>query len=59
MEDKVYKMGIYINKKLIYETDVHACSIDQAREFAFENFEFYAYAEEIQEEQNDKIYDEL
>lgn len=49
MEDKLYKIGIYAGGKLVFWTEVYARSIEQAREFAFESFEMYAYAEEIEE----------
>ena len=51
MEDKIYKMGVYASGKLIYKTEVYARSIEEAREFTFEQFEAFAYAEEIEEEE--------
>lgn len=54
MKEKLYKMGIYLNNKLIYKINVNAYDLDQAREFAFEQFEMVAYAEEIEEEKTKK-----
>ena len=46
-EEKFYKIGIYWSKKLIYVWEGYAFSIEQAREFAYEDFEMNSYAEEI------------
>lgn len=45
--EKTYKMGMYVNGKLIYEIEVEADSIEYAREIAWMNFEDVAYADEI------------
>ena len=48
--ERVYKMGIYYNKRKIYEIEVEANSIEYAREIAWDNFIDVAYAEEIDDE---------
>ena len=47
--ERVYKMGMYVNGKVIYEIEVEADSVEEAREIAWENFEAVAYADEIEE----------
>ena len=49
--ERVYKMGMYVNGKLVYVIEVEADSIEYAREIAWMNFEDVAYADEIEEEE--------
>lgn len=43
----IYNMGIYFRNKLLYEIEVEADSIEQAREFTWDNFIDVAYADEV------------
>lgn len=47
---KTYKMAIYYNKKVIYELDVEADSVEYAREIIWDNFIDVAYADEYEED---------
>lgn len=55
--ERVYKMGMYVNNKLVYIVEVEANSIESAREIAWENFETRVFAEEIDDE--NKTEDEI
>lgn len=48
-EEKFYKIGIYIDKTLVYVWEGYAVDIEQAREFAYEQLEFDTYAEELED----------
>ena len=43
---KTYKINIYLGNKLVYKWVGQAYDVEQAREFAYEQFEFDSYAEE-------------
>ena len=44
--NKIYNMAIYYNKKVIYELEVEAESVEAAREIIWDNFIDVAYADE-------------
>lgn len=46
---KLYKIGIYVGEILVYTWEGCALSIDQAREFAYEDFEINTYTEELED----------
>ena len=54
---RVYKMGLYVNNKLVYVVEVEADSVEYAREKAWEHFETRVYAEELDDE--NKTEDEI
>lgn len=49
--ERTYKMGMYVNNKLVYIVEVEASDIEEAREATYELFEFDSYADEIDEEE--------
>jgi hypothetical protein len=49
--ERVYKMGMYVNNKLVYIIEVNANNIESAREIAWDNFIDVAYADEVEEEE--------
>lgn len=51
---KTYKMAIYYNKKVLYELEVEADSIEYAREIIWDNFIDVAYADELEEGNEDE-----
>lgn len=46
---KKYNMAIYYNKKVIYELEVEAESVEYAREITWDNFIDVAYADEMED----------
>ena len=56
---KTYNMAIYFNKKTIYELEVEANSVEEAREIVWDNFIQVAYADEEQKQEQLEYFENI